>query len=147
MDKKAMITIRGTQKTEHEAPETVEFVTAGRLQRYGRKLRVSYEESDLIGLEGVTPAFEVENGRVTMERSGKLNSKMEFVEGKRTESLYSMDMGAMLLGVTARRVVPKLTDSGGSIYLEYGVELEGNYLGLNTYSIEVKPMGEDRHKI
>ena len=57
----------------------------------------------------------------------------------------SMDMGAMLLGVTARRVVPKLTDSGGSIYLEYGVELEGNYLGLNTYSIEVKPMGEDRH--
>lgn len=35
--------------------------------------------------------------------------------------------------------------TGGSIYLEYGVELERNFLGLNTYDIEVRTM-EDREK-
>ena len=142
MEKKAMITIRGTQKAQNEAPQTVEFITGGKLQRFGRKLRVSYEESDLTGMEGVTAAFEVDGDRVTLERTGKLRSRMEFVEGQKTESLYSMDFGAMLLGVTARRVESHMTDEGGSIHLEYGVELERNFLGLNTYDIQVKTVEE-----
>lgn len=142
MEKKAMITIRGTQKAQNEEPQTVEFITGGKLQRFGRKLRVSYEESDLTGMEGVTAAFEIEGDRVTLERTGKLRSRMEFVEGQKTESLYSMDFGAMLLGVTARRVESHMTDEGGSIHLEYGVELEQNFLGLNTYDIQVKTVEE-----
>lgn len=142
MEKKAMITIRGTQKAQNEEPQTVEFITGGKLQRFGRKLRVSYEESDLTGMEGVTAAFEVDGDRVTLERTGKLRSRMEFVEGQKTESLYSMDFGAMLLGVTARRVESHMTDEGGSIHLEYGVELEQNFLGLNTYDIQVKTVEE-----
>lgn len=142
MEKKAMITIRGTQKAQNEEPQTVEFITGGKLQRFGRKLRVSYEESDLIGMEGVTSAFEVDGDRVALERTGKLQSRMEFVEGQKTESLYSMDFGAMLLGVTARRVESHMTDEGGSIHLEYGVELERNFLGLNTYDIQVKTVEE-----
>ena len=142
MEKKAMITIRGTQKAQNEEPQTVEFITGGKLQRFGRKLRVSYEESDLIGMEGVTSAFEVDGDRVALERTGKLQSRMEFVEGQKTESHYSMDFGAMLLGVTARRVESHMTDEGGSIHLEYGVELERNFLGLNTYDIQVKTVEE-----
>lgn len=142
MEKKAMITIRGTQKAQNEEPQTVEFITGGKLQRFGRKLRVSYEESDLTGMEGVTAAFEVDGDRVTLERTGKLRSRMEFVEGQKTESLYSMDFGAMLLGVTARRVESHMTDEGGSIHLEYGVELEQKFLGLNTYDIQVKTVEE-----
>ena len=142
MEKKAMITIRGTQKAQNEEPQTVEFITGGKLQRFGRKLRVSYEESDLIGMEGVTSAFEVDGDRVALERTGTLQSRMEFVEGQKTESLYSMDFGAMLLGVTARRVESHMTDEGGSIHLEYGVELERNFLGLNTYDIQVKTVEE-----
>lgn len=142
MEKKAMITIRGTQKAQNEEPQTVEFITGGKLQRFGRKLRVSYEESDLIGMDGVTSAFEVDGDRVALERTGKLQSRMEFVEGQKTESLYSMDFGAMLLGVTARRVESHMTDEGGSIHLEYGVELERNFLGLNTYDIQVRTIEE-----
>lgn len=57
MEKKAMITIKGTQKAQNEPPQTMEFVTGGKLQRFGRKLRVSYEESELIGLEGRHDGF------------------------------------------------------------------------------------------
>ena len=54
MEKNARITIKGTQKPKNEEAQTVEFITRGKLQRYGAKLRVSYEESDLIGMNGVT---------------------------------------------------------------------------------------------
>lgn len=143
MEKKAMITIRGTQKAEYEPPQTLEFVTGGMLRRYGAKLRVSYEESDLTGTEGVTTTFVVDGGKVTLERTGKIQSQMVFEEGKTTESLYSLDVGALLLGITARKVKPCLTDEGGSIYLEYGVELERKFLGLNTYDIQVKTLPEE----
>ena len=135
MEKQVMIHIKGTQKPEHEPEQVMEFITAG-------KLHVSYEESDLIGMNGVTTAFVVNEGMVSMERTGRLNSKMRFVEGQRTESLYSLDVGAMLLGITARRVETDLTEDGGSIYLEYSVELEHMHLGLNTYHIQVKPVEE-----
>lgn len=146
MEKNAMITIKGTQKSEFEKPQVMEFITGGKLQRYGSKLRISYEESELIGMEGVTTTFVVDGGQVTMERSGRLTAKMEFVEGKRTESLYSLDMGAMLLGVTARKVETDMTEDGGSIHLEYGVELERTFLGLNTYDIQVKTVEEGKEQ-
>ena len=139
MEKNARITIKGTQKPKNEEAQTVEFITRGKLQRYGAKLRVSYEESDLIGMNGVTTAFEIERGRVSLVRSGKLNTKMEFVEGRRTESMYAMDEGTLLMAVTARRVETDMTDDGGTIYLEYGVELEHSFLGLNTFDIRVQP--------
>lgn len=145
MEKKAMITIRGTQKSEFEKPQVMEFITGGKLQRFGRKLCVSYEESDLIGMEGVITTFVVDGGKVSMERSGKLRARMRFVEGQRTESLYSLDVGTMLLGITARRVESDLTEEGGRIYLEYGVELERNFLGLNTYDIQVKTVEEEEN--
>jgi len=147
MEKKVKISIKGTHKAEHEPPQVMEFITGGKLQRFGRKLRVSYEESDLIGMEGVTTAFVVDEGKVTMERTGKLQSKMRFVEGQRTESLYSLDIGTMLLGITARKVETDLTEDGGSIHLAYSVELEHTFLGLNTYDIQVKTLEEGEEEI
>ena len=129
MEKKAMITIRGTQKSEFEKPQVMEFITGGKLQRFGRKLCVSYEESDLIGMEGVTTTFVVDGGKVSMERSGKLRARMRFVEGQRTESLYSLDVGTMLLGITARRLESDLTEEGGEFIWNTGLNWNGISLG------------------
>lgn len=142
MEKKVKITIKATQKAPGEPQQTMEFVTGGMMRQYGSKLRISYEESDMIGMDGVTTTFEVEGSRVSILRSGKLESRMDFVEGKKTESLYSLEFGAMLLGVTARHVDAKVGTAGGEIYLEYAVELEQQALGVNTYDIKVIPVEE-----
>ena len=142
MKRAVVLSIRGRQTYGKQEPEIIELVTEGTMEFANGGWDISYEESDLIGMEGVTSAFEVDGDRVALERTGKLQSRMEFVEGQKTESLYSMDFGAMLLGVTARRVESHMTDEGGSIHLEYGVELERNFLGLNTYDIQVKTVEE-----
>ncbi|MBQ1281149.1 MAG: DUF1934 domain-containing protein [Oscillospiraceae bacterium] len=138
MEKTVMITIKGTQKNLQGEVQTMEFVTKGTLKPYGKKIFVSYEESELTGTEGVTTTFEVDGSRVSMLRTGKLNAKMEFVEGSRTESLYAMDVGTLVLGITARRVEAKMDVNGGTICLEYTVELERQTIGFNTYDIRVK---------
>lgn len=138
MEKKVKITIKATQKAPGEMPQVMEFVTGGMMRQYGKKLCISYEESDMIGMEGVTTTFEIEGERVSIVRSGKLESRMDFVEGKKTESLYSLPFGAMLLGVTARRVYADVGEYGGAIDLEYTVEMDQQPLGVNTYDIKVE---------
>lgn len=141
MEKTVTITIKGTQKNLQNEEQTMEFVTKGMLKSYGKKIFVSYEESELTGTEGVTTTFEVDGSRVRMLRTGKLNARMEFVEGVRTESLYAMDVGTLVLGITARRVEAAMDENGGTICLEYVVELERQPLGLNTYDIRIKTDG------
>ncbi len=138
MEKKVKITIKATQKAPGDAPQAMEFVTGGMMRRYGKKLCISYEESDMIGMEGVTTTFEMEGERVSIVRTGKLNSRMDFIEGKKTESLYSLPFGAMLLGVTAKRVHADVGEFGGMIDLEYTIEMEQQHLGVNTYDIKIE---------
>lgn len=140
MEKQAKIKIVGTQKAEYEEPQRMEFITNGKLQRFGNKLCVSYEESDLFGMDGVTSTFEVQEGRIALERTGKLRTRMEFVEGSRTESMYMMDVGTLLLGITARKVEENMTENGGTIHLEYGVEIDRRLLGRSTYDISVETL-------
>ena len=140
MEKQAKIKIVGMQKAEYEEPQRMEFLTNGLLRRFGNKLCVSYEESDMFGMAGVTSTFEVQDGKVALERTGKLQSRMEFVEGARTESMYRMEFGTLLIGVTARRVEQHMTENGGTIHLEYGVELDRRQLGKSTYDISVETL-------
>ena len=91
----------------------------------------------MTGLDGVITTFRVENDRVILQRDGDLNSTMTFIEGEKTESLYDMGFGAMLLGVSSRRVRSDLTEQGGSLFVDYAVEIEHVPVGTNTYEITV----------
>ena len=48
-----------------------------------------------------------------------------------------MGFGAMLLGVSSRRVRSDLTEQGGSLFVDYAVEIEHVPVGTNTYEITV----------
>lgn len=61
-----------------------ELVTEGRLEQDGNSYTLSYQESELTGLEGTLTTFQVEPDRVTLLRVGEFNSQMVFQEGRRT---------------------------------------------------------------
>lgn len=138
MTKDVLISIRGTQRSEGEAPQVMELTTDGKLWREGDVISVSYTETEVTGMEGVVTTFRVEGGCVQLLREGPLNSTMTFVEGRKTESLYDMGFGAMLLGVSARRVETELHDGGGRLFVDYDVEIEHVPMGSNTYEIAVR---------
>ena len=138
MTKDVLISIRGTQRSEGEEPQVIELTTDGKLTREGDVITVSYKETEMTGMEGVVTTFRVEGGQVQLLREGQVNSTMTFVEGEKTESLYDLGFGAMLLGISARKVSARLHDHGGTLFVDYSVEIEHVPVGSNTYEIDVR---------
>ena len=65
-----MLHIRGTQNYQDQEPEVIELTTEGTLEKQKEVWEVSYEESDLTGLAGVTTTFRVGPRGVVLKRTG-----------------------------------------------------------------------------
>ena len=113
MKRDVVLSIRGRQAYQDQEPETIELVTEGVLERQAEGWRISYEESDLTGMQGVTTTFLIEPGKITLDRTGSLNSRMVFQEGVYHESLYQMEFGALMITVCAAKVSYAITEAGG----------------------------------
>ncbi len=138
MKQKVMLSIRGRQHYLDQETETIELITEGMLEYRDHGWDISYEESDLTGLAGVTTTFRVEPGKITLTRRGKLHSEMVFQEGVYHESLYQMEFGAMLMTVCASKVRYDITESGGTIDLLYTIDIEQSATGLVEYHLDIK---------
>ena len=138
MKKEVLLTIRGQQTYSEQEPELVELVTEGVLESVENGWKLTYEESDLTGLNGVTTSFLVEPGKVTLSRKGPLSSQMVFQEGVVHESLYQMEFGALMITVCANRVSYAIDEKGGTIDLTYAIEIEQSAAGYIEYHLDIK---------
>ena len=138
MEKEVIISIKGTQRFEGNQPDTIELVTEGRLEREGDHYTLSYQESELTGLEGTLTTFQIEPDRVTLMRVGEVNSQMVFEEGRRHMSMYNTPYGAMTIGVNTRHLLAELSDRGGEIEIDYAIEIDHEIAGRNVFQINVK---------
>jgi len=139
MDKNVVLSIRGEQTTEDEAPEVVELVTEGILTRGGEaQYTLRYEESELTGLEGTRTTIQVQPECVTILREGQVNSQMIFEEGRRHLSMYDTPYGALALGVNTRRMKVELGEGGGDIEIDYAIEIDHAVAGEHIFRIHVK---------
>ena len=139
MEKDVVISIKGMQRYEDAPPDTIELVTEGRLARDGSgSYTLSYQESELTGLEGTLTTFQIEPERITLMRVGEFNSQMVFQEGRRHMSMYNTPYGAMTIGVNTRHLLAELDDQGGEIEIDYAIEIDHSVAGRNTFQINVK---------
>ena len=138
MEKEVLISIKGMQKYEGTPPDVMELVTKGRLARDGEGYTLSYQESELTGLEGTLTTIQVEGEQVTLMRVGEFNSQLVFQEGRRHLSMYNTPYGAMSIGVNTRHLMASLTDQGGDIEVDYTIEVDHALAGRNVFRINVK---------
>ena len=138
LEKDVIISIKGVQRYENADPDTMELVTEGRLEREGNSYTLSYQESELTGLEGTLTTFQIEPERITLMRVGGFNSQMVFQEGRRHMSMYNTPYGAMTIGVNTRHLLAELDDQGGEIEIDYAIEIDHSVAGRNTFQINVK---------
>ena len=135
-----MLSILGKQSYAGQEPDAIELVTEGTMEQRGDVWEISYEESDLTGLEGVTTTFRVGPRGVTLRRTGRLQSQMICQEGKRHESLYQLEFGALMITVCARQIGYNLScDQAGTVDLIYSIEIEGSAAGTVDYHLDVTP--------
>ena len=133
-----VLTIRGRQLYDDQEPEVVELVTEGTLEKLEDGWNISYEESALTGLEGVKTSFMLQPGKITLSRTGRLQSQMVFQVGVLHESLYRMEFGAMMIGVCAVDLDYHMSEDGGTVELAYRIEIEHSAGGIVEYFLEVK---------
>ena len=134
-----MLSIRGRQAYMDQEPDVIELVTEGTMEFCDGGWDISYEESDLTGLSGVTTNFRVEQGKIILTRSGKLSSEMVFQEGVTHSSLYQMEFGALMITVCATRLFAQLGEGFGMIDLVYSIDIEQSATGTVDYHLEINP--------
>lgn len=139
MKQNVVLSILGRQSYMDQDPEELELVTEGTLEDKGDHWELCYEESELTGMAGVTTTFLIEPNKITLKRSGKLNSQMVFQEGVTHESLYQMEFGTILLSVCASRVMADIYPDGGMIDLVYNIDLDQTASGTIDYHLDIRP--------
>ena len=134
-----LLRIRSVQRTPGDKPEVMELQTEGTVTQKDDYTEVSYAESELTDLEGVTTTFRLYgDSRVVLIRDGeKLKNRMDFQMGKKTDSLYDVGFGALLITTGTRRV--EIDRKKGHFEVEYTVEVEHTSMGVNTYEVTVLP--------
>ena len=138
MKNNAVLSIRGRQTYAGQEPDVIELVTEGTMIFRDGGWDISYEETALTGLEGVTTTFRVEPGKIILTRTGKLQSQMIFEEGVPHETLYQMSFGTMMMTVKATFVFFDLVEDGGSIDISYNLDIENAEAGVIDYHLDIR---------
>ena len=132
------LSIVGKQYYDGQEPDVIELVTDGTLEHEKNVWVITYEESDLTGLAGVTTSFRIGPRGVALKRTGRLQSQMIFREGTRHESLYQMEFGALMIAVQAQKIHADLNEQGGTVDITYTIEIENAASGTVEYHLDVK---------
>lgn len=138
MKKAVVLSIRGRQSYAGQEPEIIELTTEGAMTFRDGGWDISYEESELTGLAGVTTTFRVEPGKVILDRTGRLRSRMVFQEGMTHESLYQMEFGTLMISVQATQVFFDIIPDGGVIDLVYNILIENAEAGVIDYHLDIR---------
>ena len=138
MKQDVVLAIRGRQSYEDQEPDIIELTTEGTMEFRDGGWDISYEETALTGMEGVTTVFRVEPDKVILTRTGNLRSQMIFQKGVVHESLYQMDFGAFMIAVCAQFIYFDITTEGGMIDLVYNIDIENNAGGTVDYHLDIR---------
>ena len=138
MKRDVVLSIQGRQHYGDQEPETIELVTEGTMEFRDGGWDNTYEESELTGLAGVTTTFRVEPGKVSLNRTGALNSRMLFQEGVSHDSLYEMAFGTLMITVKATSVFYDIVPDGGVIDLSYQIMIENAEAGEIDYHLDIR---------
>ena len=135
--KDVIISVTGVQQGVN-GPDAMELVTAGQYGQDEKETLLTWQESELTGMEGTKTSLRVQRDGVVLSREGKLNTRMEFEEGKKRYFLYETPFGSATMGLNTRRIVNRLGLHGGEIEIDYSVDMDQTIVGRNRFFIRVQ---------
>ncbi|MGB9679056.1 MAG: DUF1934 domain-containing protein [Thermoanaerobacteraceae bacterium] len=135
---KAIISVKGTQKNEREESDTIEIVTEGSFYVKGNTFYITYDETEISGMDGTTTTLKVTENKVTLMRFGSNKSRMIFQKNKRHESDYMTPYGKVLLGIEPSDLHVNLSKVGGEITIKYIIDLDKKVVSNNELYLKVR---------
>ncbi len=124
----------------------LEIRTQGELTRDADgRISLSYDETELTGMEGSTTTVSfAENApeTVTMLRYGSVTTTLVFEQEQRHICVYETPIMPFEICIYARRVENGLTMDGGSMLLDYLIEIHGAKAERTLFELNVVPTDE-----
>ena len=133
-----LLSIRGEQYFDDIDPDATELMTEGTMVLTEDGMVLSYEETELTGMEGTTTTFEVKGPQVILTRTGTVNSQMVFEEGRQHTSLYETPYGELTVDIQTSHLRHNLTERGGVMEIKYSIAVEHTVTGRNCFKIRVR---------
>lgn len=134
-----LLTIRSEQFFDGQEPDQMELMTEGTLELLPDGLHISYQETELTGMEGTTTSFHICGPQVILSRTGSVSSQMVFEEGRQHTSLYETPYGELSVDIQTSRLRHNLSERGGLLDLQYSIAIEHAATGRNAFKIHVRP--------
>ena len=140
MEKQIILFVRGEQTYDSVSPEVTELATEGLMTIEGEEVTLTYQESEITGMEGTTTRFIVRGDTVVLERTGMIVSRMEFKQGERSSSFYETPWGTMAVDIATTKLAQRLTERGGVLEIAFTIAVNHQVTGDNRFKIRVKEM-------
>lgn len=135
---------------QQETEERFEMYVRGEAEVKNGTFVLRYMETELTGMAGTetTISFDVHNRDcVTLLRCGEVKTALTFLKGKRSISTYDTPEMPFSLCVYTMHMKNDLRLSGGSLVLEYLVEIRGAFAQHNRLVLQITPVREDEEKV
>ena len=138
-EKKVIIFVKSRQHYEGTEPEDTELISEGTMAfAEDGAILLSYDETELTGLEGTRTTFAIRGDTVTLTRVGQVNSQMVFQKGRPHSSLYETPWGTMTVDIATSQMASRLTERGGVLEIQYTIAVEHQIAGRNQFKIRVR---------
>ena len=142
IEKNVILFVRGEQQFDQGEPEVTELMTEGAmtLEEDG-EITLTYQETELPGMEGTTTRFSIRDDTVVLARTGMVNSQLVFQRGKRNSSLYETPWGMMQVDVFTTSLAHRLDGRGGILEIKFNISVDHQVAGENQFKIRVRESG------
>ena len=139
MEKQIILFVRGEQTYDGVSPEVTELATEGVMTiREDGEMVLTYQESEITGMEGTTTRFTIRGGTVVLERAGLIVSRMEFKQGERSSSFYETPWGTMAVDIATTKLAHRLTERGGVMEIAFTIAVNHQVTGENRFKVRVR---------
>lgn len=126
---------------EQEEEDQIELVTDGKMYVKGDIIYLTYDESELSGMEGCKTRLKLEKDRVGMTRKGTsvgIDTELQFEKGKRYQGYYDTPYGPVEMEVLTNDLVSDVSADGeGTVTIDYSISLKGLAESRSRLNIEL----------
>lgn len=142
MKKDVWVSIHSVQQFDGCEPEEINLVTGARLYLRGGKYYISYDETELTGLEGTKTTVKMDGDFVSLIRSGTYPSHMLFQKDRRHVGLYHTPAGASVtVALHTSNIQNTIGANGGELLIDYTLEMDNSLMGCHHLEMKVETGG------
>ncbi len=139
--KNVLISLKGFNNEKQQ----LEFITEGKLFSKKNYYYVTYQESEMTGMEGTTTTIKIKDKEVSLIRHGSVTSNFIFQEGISNTSLYKTEFGEFTIAITAKKINVNMSETGGVIEMDYLLELLDGNNSNNKFYMTIKEVNNNEY--